>query len=83
MHSLLWVNGAPCIYVDNDEEVCSFIDTYVCGMIPDSSHDNKHTAKMVKNIRHMYIQVIVDEIDVILVSKVSFTMHNYMQRTRR
>ena len=47
-HCLLWVDGAPHIDVDNDDEVCSFINTYVSGMIPDNSDENKHTAKMVK-----------------------------------
>ena len=47
-HCLLWVDGAPHIDVDNDDEVCSFIDTYVSGIIPDNSDENKHAAKMVK-----------------------------------
>ena len=47
-HCLLWVDGAPCIDVDDDEEVCLFIDKYVSGRIPEDSHDTKHIAKMVK-----------------------------------
>ena len=40
-HCLLWVDGAPCIDVD-DDEVCLFIDKYVSGRIPEDSHDTKH-----------------------------------------
>ena len=47
-HCLLWVDGAPCIDVDTDEEVCSFIDRDVSGRIPHGSHDTKHIAKMVR-----------------------------------
>ena len=47
-HCLLWVDGAPCIDVDSDEDVCSFIDTYVSGMIPCGSDDTKNMSKIVK-----------------------------------
>ena len=47
-HCLLWVDGAPCIDVDSDENVCSFIDTYISGMIPCGSDDTKHISKIVK-----------------------------------
>ena len=47
-HCLLWVDGAPHIDVDDDEQVCLFIDKYVSGRIPEDSHDTKHIGKMVK-----------------------------------
>ena len=47
-HCLLWVDGAPHIDVDTDEDVCSFIDTYVSGIIPNDSIESKHMAKLVK-----------------------------------
>ena len=47
-HCLLWVDGAPHIDVDTDEDVCSFIDMYVSGIIPNNSNENKHISKMVK-----------------------------------
>ena len=47
-HCLLWVDGAPHLDVDSDENVCSFIDTYVSGMISSGSDDTKHISKIVK-----------------------------------
>ena len=44
----MWVDGAPCIDVDSDEDVCSFIDTYVSWMFPCGSDDKKHISKIVK-----------------------------------
>ena len=46
-HCLLWVDGAPHIDVDSDD-VSSFIDTYVSGMIPCGSDDTKDISKIVK-----------------------------------
>ena len=48
MHCLLWVDGALHIDVDTDDDVCSFIDMYVSGIIPNNSDENKHISKMVK-----------------------------------
>ena len=50
-HCLLWVDGAPCIDVDSNENVCSFIDRYVSGMIPCGSDDTKHISKIVKQYK--------------------------------
>ena len=47
-HCLLWVDGAPKIDVDSDEEVCLFIDKYISGMIPSDTPESKHMRKMVK-----------------------------------
>ena len=47
-HCLLWVDGAPIIDVDNNEDVCSFIDTYISGRIPDDSLETCHITKIVK-----------------------------------
>ena len=47
-HCLLWVDGAPRIDIDSDEDVCSFIDTYISGVVPDDSLDTKHMAKLVR-----------------------------------
>ena len=46
-HSLLWEDGAPYIDADSDDEVCSFIDTYVSGCIPDDSLDNRNISGLV------------------------------------
>ena len=62
-HCLLWVDGAPHIDVDTDEDVCSFIDMYVSGIIPNNSNENKHISKMVKKMKHTHIQVIADATD--------------------
>ena len=50
-HCLMWVDGAPHIDVDTDEDVCSFIDMYVSGVIPNDSIETKHTAKLVKQFQ--------------------------------
>ena len=47
-HCLLWVDGALVIDVDNNEDVCSFIDTYISGRIPDDSLEMSHTTNIVK-----------------------------------
>ena len=47
-HCLLWVNDAPLIDVDSDEDVCSFIDRYISGRIPDESLETSYMAKIVK-----------------------------------
>ena len=51
-HCLLWVNGAPpLIDVDSDEDVCSFIDRYISGRIPNESLETSYMAKIVKQYR--------------------------------
>ena len=47
-HCLLWLDGAPRIHVDTDDDVCSFIDSYVFGMVPDETTETKYMAKLVK-----------------------------------
>ena len=47
-HCLLWVNDAPLVDVDSDEVVCSFIDRYVSGRIPDESLETSYMAKIVE-----------------------------------
>ena len=47
-HCLLWVDGAPLIDVDTDEDVCLFIDTYISGRIPNYSLETSHMAKIAK-----------------------------------
>ncbi len=34
VHGLLWVDGAPRLDEDNDEEVCAFVDRYVSCQLP-------------------------------------------------
>ena len=41
-HCLLWVDGAPHIDVDSDDDVCAFVDMFVSGVIPDETPTNKH-----------------------------------------
>ena len=54
-HCLLWVDGALCIDVDSDENVCSFINTNVSRMIPSGSDDTKHISKIAKQYQtHSY-----------------------------
>lgn len=40
-HCLLWVKDAPKVDVDDDEIVCSYIDKYISGSIPDGSDENE------------------------------------------
>ena len=47
-HCLMWVDSAPRIDGDTDEDVCSFIDMHVSGVIPNDSIETKHIAKLVK-----------------------------------
>ena len=48
-HCLLWVDGAPRVDVDSDEDVCAFVDKYVSGCIPNENKpSDKRIAKMVK-----------------------------------
>ena len=75
-HCLLWVDGAPHIDVDTDEDVCSFIDMYVSGIIPNNSNENKHISKMVKNMKHTHIRVIADATD-----HVNLVSQNYLHHT--
>ncbi len=34
-HSMLWIKGAPKLGVNTDQEVCDFIDRYICCDIPE------------------------------------------------
>ena len=48
-HCLLWVDGAPKLDIDSDEDVCAFIDEYVSGIIPDSTDiSKKYIGKLVR-----------------------------------
>ena len=50
-HCLLWVDDAPKINVDCDDDVCKFIDKYVSGMIPEATSDKKFIRKLVKDFQ--------------------------------
>ena len=47
-HCLLWVDGAPHIDGDSDDDVCAFVDKFVSGAIPDETPTNKHISDLVK-----------------------------------
>ena len=47
-HCLLWVDGAPHIEVDSDDDVCGLVDKFVSGVIPDGTPINKHISDPVK-----------------------------------
>ena len=47
-HCLLWVQDAPQIDVDTDEDVVAFIDEYISGTIPKGGANAKLIAAMVK-----------------------------------
>ncbi|XP_066283397.1 uncharacterized protein [Branchiostoma lanceolatum] len=41
IHCLFWVKDAPKLNVNSEEEVCSFVDRYVCSQLPDSETDKE------------------------------------------
>lgn len=47
-HCLLWVDGAPVIDVDSDDDVIAFIDKYISGKIPKDGANAKLIAAMVR-----------------------------------
>ena len=40
-HCLLWVKDAPRVDVNTEEEVCEFVDKYICGKIPSETEENQ------------------------------------------
>ena len=47
-HCLIWVDVAPCIDVDSDDDVCAFVDKFMSGVIPDETPANKCISDLVK-----------------------------------
>ena len=47
-HCLLWVDDAPRIDVDSNDDVCAFVDKFLSGFIPDETPTNKHISGLVK-----------------------------------
>ena len=45
---MLWVDGAPHIDVNSDDDVCAFVDMFVLGVIPDKTPTNNHISDLVK-----------------------------------
>ncbi|XP_066288772.1 uncharacterized protein [Branchiostoma lanceolatum] len=41
IHCLLWVKDAPKLNVNSEEEICAFVDRYVCSQLPDSEADKE------------------------------------------
>ncbi|XP_066264724.1 uncharacterized protein [Branchiostoma lanceolatum] len=41
IHCLFWVKDAPKLNVNSEEEICSFVDRYVCSQLPDSETDKE------------------------------------------
>ncbi|XP_078596399.1 uncharacterized protein LOC144873191 isoform X1 [Branchiostoma floridae x Branchiostoma japonicum] len=41
IHCLFWVKDAPKLGVNSEEEICSFVDRYVCCQLPNSETDKE------------------------------------------
>ena len=53
-HSLLWVEDAPKIDVDDDNVICNFIDKYVSGMVPYNSKATRHIRELVTKFETIF-----------------------------
>ena len=50
-HCLLWVKDAPRVDVNTEEEVCDFVDKYICGKIPSESEENEELRSLVMKLQ--------------------------------
>ena len=50
-HCLLWVKDAPRVDVNTEEEVCDFVDKYICGKIPSESEENEELRNLVMKLQ--------------------------------
>ena len=82
VHCLLWVDGAPHIDVGTDDDVCSFIDMCVSGIIPNNSNGNKHISKMVKKYEDTLTFKLLQMQQIMLIwfPKTPFTTHTLICR---
>ena len=49
-HCLLLVKDQPKLGQDSDEEVYTFIDKYITGVLPSSIHENEHHIKHMESL---------------------------------
>lgn len=50
IHCLIWIDGAPKLHEDSDEDVCTFIDKHITCQLPDSS-DNPELHEIVTAVQ--------------------------------
>ena len=50
-HCLLWVKDAPRVDVNTEEEVCEFVDKYICGKIPSEIEENEELRNLVMKLQ--------------------------------
>ena len=50
-HCLLWVKDAPRVDVNTEEEVCKFVDKYICGKIPSEIEENEELQNLVMKLQ--------------------------------
>ena len=50
-HCLLWVKDAPRVDVNTDEEVCDFVDRYICGKLPSETEENETVHNLVMKLQ--------------------------------
>ena len=50
-HYLLWVKDAPKINVNEDEEICHFIDKYITAVLPTCQSEYEDDVKLMENLQ--------------------------------
>ena len=50
-HCLLWVKDAPKINVNEDEEICHFIDKYITVVLPTGQAEYEDDVKLMENLQ--------------------------------
>ena len=50
-HCLLWVKDAPRVDVNTEEEVCEFVDKYICGKIQSEIEENEELWNLVMKLQ--------------------------------
>ena len=49
-HCLLWVKDAPKINVNEDKEICHFIDKYITAVLPTGQAEYEDDVKFMENL---------------------------------
>ena len=66
-HCLLWVKDAPKINVNEDEEICHFIDKYITSVLPTGQAEYEDDVKLMENLqKHTHSALLLKKEEMLL-----------------